>query len=190
MTRNYRAEYARRIASAEVRGFSRSQARGHPRVGEAPVTRRSPAAIYDPTLEEGIRAIRSGQSLHWAARSFGISAERLRDYGLRADVLAKQSGRWAITDDTRSRVVAVYSGGRERAVTVAGYADAAYVGRYMAAVGQFLATNDPAHLAPFRGEGIRDARDELHLFETDPNELYRLTSAGPTSFEQVYRIVA
>lgn len=32
--RDYKAEYARRVRSAEARGLSRSQARGHPRKGE------------------------------------------------------------------------------------------------------------------------------------------------------------
>lgn len=32
--RDYRAEYARRVANARAKGYSRSQARGHPRKGE------------------------------------------------------------------------------------------------------------------------------------------------------------
>lgn len=42
--RDYKAEYARRVASAERRGLSRTQARGHPREGEP-----SAQAIRDAT---------------------------------------------------------------------------------------------------------------------------------------------
>ena len=39
-------------------------------------------------------------------------------------------------------------------------------------------------------QGVRDASGRFRAFVTDPNELFRLTAAGPSSFEQVYRIVA
>ncbi len=49
--RNYAAEYARRVASAERRGLSRSQARGHARVGrgELPASRVRVASVYAVT---------------------------------------------------------------------------------------------------------------------------------------------
>ena len=41
--RDYRAEYARRIARGTAKGISRSQARGHPKPKEAAVIIKAPA---------------------------------------------------------------------------------------------------------------------------------------------------
>lgn len=38
--RDYKAEYARRVANARAKGYSRSQARGHPRKGESHIGER------------------------------------------------------------------------------------------------------------------------------------------------------
>ena len=68
-------------------------------------------------------------------------------------------------------------------------APAVDVGRYMAAVGRFLETNDPGHLAPFEGLSVTDVSGRTHPLETRPNMLDRLDQARGAPFEQVYRIV-
>jgi hypothetical protein len=55
--------------------------------------------------------------------------------------------------------------------------------------GPFLEENDPNVLAPFVGQGVYDTRGRIYPFEVRPNELYRLTLAGPEPFEQIYQIV-
>ncbi|MGH7121382.1 MAG: hypothetical protein ACREFP_20735, partial [Acetobacteraceae bacterium] len=64
------------------------------------------------------------------------------------------------------------------------------IGAYMSAVGQFLGSNDPRVLAPFRRKWITDTSGKAHPFETDPNTLYELEGTGAETFEDVYRIVA
>jgi hypothetical protein len=59
----------------------------------------------------------------------------------------------------------------------------------MSAVRQFLQTNDPKYLTKFKGLSVRDVRGKIHTFETDPNTLYRLSSASGEPFEEIYRIV-
>jgi hypothetical protein len=186
--RDYAAEYAQRIARGMARGLTRSRARGHPRPSEALASART-APRYDPRLEEGIREMRAGKSLSAAARSIHRAPERLRRYAQRTGVVAKQQGRWVVGRDTRLRVVPLYSEGAEHRVRVADYDTAKKAGDYMAAVGQFLRTNDPAHLAPFVGDGVRDADGQWHPFETRPNMLYRIAASPAEPFEQVYRIV-
>ena len=66
---------------------------------------------------------------------------------------------------------------------------ASKVGRYMSAVGKFTTTNDPSCLTPFIGKFAKDINGKTHIFETEPNTLYRLISSGSETFEQVYRIV-
>jgi hypothetical protein len=70
------------------------------------------------------------------------------------------------------------------------YESARLAGLYMQTVyGPFLETNTPAVLAPFVGTGVHDKSGRFYPFETRPNELYRLTLAGPEPFEQIYRIL-
>ena len=78
--RDYRKEYARRVALATQKGLSRSAARGHPKAGE----RRKPATVraIDPNSREerALKMMRHGGSLRDAAGHFRMSQERLRAY--------------------------------------------------------------------------------------------------------------
>ncbi len=179
--RDYRAEYLRRLALGRERGISRGAARGH---GMA-------RAIYDRSLEDAVRRIREGSPLGRAARSSHVSSERVRQHLLTAGIGERVGRRWLIGKDQRPRVVPIFSRGRRLEVMVPGYEPAKLAGRYVQAVyGPFLAENDPSVLAPFAGKGVYDTSGRYHPFEVRPNELYRLTLAGPEPYEDIYRIVA
>ncbi len=134
--------------------------------------------------------MRSGKSLTAAAKSAHVSPERLRRYAADTGVAKKERNRWRVLRDNRPRVVQVYSGGQAYEITVPGYEPAALVGRYMAAVKEFLRTNNASNLAPFRGEWVADVYGKRYVFETRPNVLYRLDASGIEPFEQVYKIVS
>lgn len=188
--RDYQAEYQRRIERGTARGLSRSQARGHPRGGEAPASTRGTASRYDRHLEEGLKAVRGGSSVKAAAKSIHVAPERLRYYLAQTGVAEKQGGRWQIVNDRRPREMSIYSRGQLRQLVLPGYDEAAKAGGYLDAVGKFLDSNDPAHLAPFAGQSVMDIEGIEHPFETRPNVLYRLALTRDESFEMVYRIVA
>lgn len=190
MARNYAAEYQRRIARGLEHGLSRGQARGHPRPGQAHGSARGRIPGYDRRLETGLKALRDGDTLADAARSARVSPERLRAYVVQTGVVEKRGRRWTVVQDDRRRDLLLYTAGQALTITVPDYVAAAAVGRFMAAVGAFLSSNDPANLAPFVGESVTDITGAHHLFETRPNVLYRLAASGGASFEQVYRIVA
>jgi hypothetical protein len=82
----------------------------------------------------------------------------------------------------------IFTDGRQLAIS-ARTRSATLIGRYMSAVGQFLKTNDPKYLAEFKGRSVKDIKGRAYQFETDPNALYRLSSAGNEPFEDIYRIV-
>lgn len=187
--RDYKAEYARRIARGLKRGFSRAQSRGHPKIIERHIARPATQPEYSPELELGLRGLRRGKSLTASAREFGVSPERLRRYLNNAGVIRKQKGRWIAATDIRSRQILIFSEGEARTITVADYETASLIGRYLSAVGRFMSSNDPSHLAPFEGEFVTDVRGRTSIFETRPNVLYRLSAAETETFEQVYRIV-
>ena len=187
--RDYKAEYRRRIERGLARGLSKSQARGHPRSGEKHSSARTSTPRYDRRLEMGLKEMRRGKSLKAAARSAHVAPERLRTYATQTGVVHKERRRWVVKDDHRPRQVQVFSGGRAHEITVAGYAESEFVGRYMAAVREFLGTNDASNLRPFAGEWVTDVNGRIYPFETRPNALYRLHASGIEPFEEVYRLV-
>jgi len=83
----------------------------------------------------------------------------------------------------------LYSRGQALSVVVGDFDSASRIGRFMAAVGKFLTTNNPAGLAEFAGQSVRDVSGVTHVFETRLNALYRIASSTDQTFEQIYRIV-
>ena len=61
------------------------------------------------------------------------------------------------------------------------------IGRHWVAINKFLESNDPSHLQPFVGLGLRDSKSKFHPFETRSNVLRRLDSANELSFVDIYR---
>lgn len=187
--RDYKAEYERRIAKGINRGLSRSQARGHPRPTETHINQSLQVHQYDKRLELGLKELRLGKSLTKSAKSIGVSRERLSHYLVQNVVIEKHKGRWRLKQDDRIREVMIYTGGKVKHIHVKGYEMASLVGQYMAAVTQFLKTNNLSHLDPFKDVAVKDIKGKSYLLETRPNVLYRLDHAGGETFEQVYRIV-
>jgi hypothetical protein len=185
--RNYASEYSRRIERAQAKGLSRSQARGHAKPGEAWISPHRVKANSAP-LEAALKALHAGGNLQRAARDNHISAERLKKY-LADRGLARRVGRkWQITD-TRRREMTVLSAGRAQNLILKNFENASLNGRHLAAVGQFLESNDAQLLIPFEGQSVIDASDVPHIFETDPNILYRIAQSGGEVYEQVYRLI-
>jgi len=186
--RDYRAEYARRIARGTARGLTKSQARGHAEGARVDKTSKKNRPPSSPRLEAALKDLRRGATLAASAKQNRIAPERLRAW-LGQSGLAKKAGRrWTVVDD-RPRIVPVYSRGRQKGLRLS-LNEAGEAGRYMAAVGRFLGSNDIAELTPFDGRGVTDVPGRFHPFETNPNALYRLAHSGSEPFEQVYRIVA
>ena len=99
------SSYRRRIERGMARGLSRSQARGHPRVGEASASRRG---VYksEQKLLQGIRLLdRSGYTFDRAAREAGVSTERLRRYAHETGYAQKERGRWRVPERHRGTVL-------------------------------------------------------------------------------------
>ncbi len=187
--RDYKAEYARRIAHGAAKGVSRSQARGHPKPKEAGVSpRRSPKPIEDGRLQLAFKVLRQERSLSAAAKAAKIAPERLRHFATERDIIEQQGRRWVVRHQLPRRML-LFSDGKALQVVVGDFDAASKIGRFMSAVGEFLRTNKPAGLREFEGASVTDLSGKVRPFETRPNALYRLISAHDQSFEHIYRIV-
>jgi hypothetical protein len=184
--RDYKAEYRRRIANAKKRGFSISQARGHPKPGEKPLSKKRIKS--DAGLERALRFLSEFGVQKTAAEKAGVSVKRFRRF-LYANKLASRKGRKWKVHDHRVKQMTSFVDGRTAVLKLKGE-QASINGRFMAAVGQFLDTNNYGFVEPYVGVSVRDTSGKRHVFETSPNTLYRLSSAQDEPFEQNYRIIA
>jgi hypothetical protein len=185
--RDYRAEYQRRIALAESRSQSRAVGRGHARAGERP----KPAGprLINPSLpeERAVKLIKEGKSLRAAAKTVGVTDERVRRH-LKENTDATRNGRTWLVIDGRPRQFPIYSGGRLASPWLSPD-EASRAAKFMAAVTVFLPSGDDGLLEPFVSMGVTDIRGRRFNFETDPNTLFELDAAGELNFPEIYKIV-
>jgi hypothetical protein len=187
-SRDYQAEYRRRLGRAAKNGLSRSQARGHPTVKEAYISKRPPKPMDDARLQTGLSLLRQEKGITETARQLGVSPERLRHHLSRIGATEKRGRQWVVKDDIPRRLL-LYSKGKEVSVTVPNLKAARGVANFMGQVRRFLEANDRGYISLYDGMSVTDINGVTHPFETDPNALYRLASSGTDSFEQIYRIV-
>lgn len=150
------------------------------------MARKRPPANLE--LESVVKAIRNGQSLTRASLEAHVSPRRVKKYISDQRIGEKAGGRWKIKTDSRFRTIPLFTDGGLREITLRGYTPARKVGEYMQAVRKFLDTNDERHLGAFVGKGVTDINRVKHVFETDPNTLYRLALSEGDDFSMIYRI--
>jgi hypothetical protein len=149
--------------------------------------KRAKRRISDSQLERGLRVVSKTHDLAEAARAIRVPTERFKNAASRRKAIRESGGRWLVVGRFLRRMP-IFSGGQQLAITTRSRS-ASLIGRYMSAVGQFLSTNDASALAEFEGRGVKDSHGNVYKFETDPNVLYKLSSAGGEPFEDVYKIV-
>ncbi len=143
--------------------------------------------ISNARLERALRVLSDTQDIKAAARAIRVSPDRFKRVAKSKGAIRKRHGHWGIVGRLQKRMP-IFSDGKLLAITVRSK-PASLIGRYNAAVGTFLRTNDPAVLAEFSGRAVKDIHGKTYPLETNPNALYRLSSAGGEPFEDIYRIV-
>jgi hypothetical protein len=185
--RIYHLEYMRRLERAQKRGLSKSQARGHPKAGEKSISAKARVALRDARLQQGLRALRKGESLADAARSAGLSPERLRKFITDRNIGRKHNGKWQLIKRRLRWEWAIFTEGTMVFIIVSDPATNSLIGAYLNAVRQFLNTNDAALLKRFQNVSVKDAAGRKYCLETNPNTLYRLDLAERETPEEHYK---
>lgn len=185
-SRDFQAEYKRRIAKALAAGKSRSAGRGHPKAAD--VSAKPVPIDRSSRLEKALVRIKHGETQRAAAKAERISVEKLRTHQKLNTTSVRQGRRWIISD-LRPVSLWIATRGAMKSVTVAAD-DASEIGRYWSQVNKYLGTNKREYLAPFEGKGVRDVRGRIHPFEVRPNILRKLDSAGELDFLEIYADVS
>ena len=183
--RDTKAEYARRKARGAERGLSGPQMRGHARHNEAPVKPRLQAA--EARLERGLSGLHKTGSLTKAAKSAGISSERLRRFLLQ-NGYAERAGRTYRVTDPRLPQVLTFADGEAKRIVLRDRDQASINGTFMNAVRKYVRSNRYDLIRPFIGTSIIDAKGNAHLLETDRNTLHELVNVQD-NYVDVYRLV-
>jgi hypothetical protein len=144
--------------------------------------------ISDAKLERALTVLSDTNDIRAAARSIRVSQEKLKRSASRQQLIRKNGNKWNVVGGLKRQMI-VFADGRQLILTLPGIKTAKFVGKYMAAVGRFLRTNQIEHVKPYAGLTFRDASGKRHSLETNPNALYRLASVGDASFESIYKIV-
>lgn len=94
--RDWKKDYARRMARGKARGLSKSQARGHPKAGERSISpkRKKP----DAGLEKALRLLSQLETQSAAAKKAGIAQERLSRFVRENNLVTGKVGRRRIVD--------------------------------------------------------------------------------------------
>jgi hypothetical protein len=144
--------------------------------------------ISDTKLQRFLTALREHKNLAAAAKAARTNVQTVQREAKAKGLIKKTAKGWIVRRDLHRQML-LFSGGQQITVTLPSQRSARNVGKYMAAVGQFVRSNDLKFLVPFIDRGVTDVAGKRHPFETNPNALYRLTSSTDEAFEQVYRIV-
>jgi hypothetical protein len=187
--RDYHTEYLRRLKRAAQRGLSKSQARGHAKIGERRVSTRAPPKIPDKRLQISLQRLKSGATLSQAAREGGISSERLRHYVSEHKLAAKRGKHWIFQQRNLRWQALIYTDARSQIVLVSKPKEISKIAKYHNAVKRFLRTKRTAPLNPYVGMMITDASRHHYVLETDPNALLRLVNTGEPTFEEFYKLI-
>lgn len=150
--------------------------------------KRARLSISDSRLQRGLAVLREDGSIASAAKAARMSPEKFKRTALKKKAIRKKGKVWIVSRELRRQML-IYSDGKQVTVTLPSQRSARNVGKYMSAVGAFVRSNNIRLLDDFIDRGVTDIAGKRHIFETDPNTLYRLTSSKDEAFEDVYRIV-
>ena len=172
--RDYKAEYSARIARGKARGWSRQQARGHPRV--------SSVSKADKKLEKAMLEVSQGKSVKEASKRHHVAQERLTATMRTITPEGPKRGRkWAETIAGHKHVrMTIFENGKTVQVELKNNSDASTVGRYLNAVRRAVEQDNPTYLYDFRDTVIEDKDGTFHKLDTNLKRLQGISHIGDT----------
>jgi len=203
-TRDYKAEYKKRIERGQARGLSPRQISGHYRPSDTKLNERVKEDTPDTLFERAITLIRK-QTLtqSQAAKEVGVSPKKLDAFIKEKGILTEKqtvtkvvrgkdnqektvrTRQRVITSDPRIRQMDTFTNGKREKVRMS-YDMSRKNGSYTNDVKNAIAKNDPGILDKWKGETITDVNGNIIPFETDLSKLKKFKgkkSANPYKIE-------
>jgi len=181
-----RETYQQRIDRLMALGYSRAQARGHPRLGEPRISDIDRLPPRTRPMERAVDALAGGATLAAAGRANGVSARRLSRY-VKLHNLARRTGRAWLVADRRVMEFPVASEGRWVEARLQGKAALSKAGWALDRQHRAIESADPTFLAPLADDGVTDANGRFIPFMTDMNALFALFNQEEPVFPEIYR---
>ena len=185
--RDHAEEYRRRIERGLKRGISRAQARGHPRYREKPIAKPTKAPFQEDRMAQAVANLHRGKSLTKSATEAGVSRERLRKFIRDNRIATRRRNRWKVNVKKLQWEVVLYSRAQEKLVLLNDPDAVSLAMQFMSRVGQVTRGARPAILDEFEGLGVKDIHGRFHLFETNPNKLFRIAHLRTERPDKMYR---
>lgn len=151
------------------------------------IIKRKRNTISDSRLQNGLVTLRASGDLGSAAKAARISQSKFKREALKRKLIKKRGKSWIVSRDLHRQML-IYSEAKQAPIKLR-TGSARLAGKYMSAVGAFLRSNNIRILDEFIDRDVKDISGKRHVFETNPNTLYRLTSSTDEAFEHIYRIV-
>ncbi len=178
-----------------------SQLRGHPKSSESPLREMVPTEIWKRswdqltpkeawTRRKALKVLslmrRKELSLTKACKKVHIHPKTVLS---NIDAFVREGPRWRPKAwDKIKRVLVVNEHGSSKYLQIEDSRHATHIGRYHWAVREFLRTGDETFLKPFRGKWVRDAQENKHYLDTDPERLYEIKERREDpEFYTIYR---
>lgn len=166
--------------TARKRGVTRRDTRGL-------IIKRRRKGLSEARLQRALTTLRDTRDIKAAARTARTTTTKFKREAVGRKLIKKRGKGWVVSRDLH-REMSIYSEDRQVAVKLR-IGSSRLAGKYMSAVGAFLRSNNVRILDDFIDRGVKDIAGKRHVFETNPNTLYRLASTTDEAFESIYRIV-
>lgn len=151
------------------------------------IIKRRKKALGDVRLQQALTTLRDTKDLRSAAKAARTTPIKFKREAISRKLIKRRGNAWFVSRDLH-REMSIFSEGRTISIKLR-TRSAQLAGKYMSAVGAFLRSNNIRILDQFIDRGVKDIAGKRHVFETNPNTLYRLASSTDDAFEQIYRIV-
>ena len=138
-------------------------------------------------MAQAVALLHRGKSLSQSAADAGVSAERLRKFVRDNHIATRHRGKWKVNVKKLNWEVLLFTRGRAEPVRMNDPEEVSRAMSFMASVRHFRETQNVSVLDVHRGKGVRDLYGKYHLFETNPNTLYRLASSTSERPDKYYR---
>ena len=196
-----KTEYTQRITRLHnlYPSATLDQLRGHSELKDSGLAKQQAKPVYlrswrslslrerelrEKALDVLSEARKTGRSLDRLSKERGLTGGLVRKA---TGAFRKVNGRWkAKKIDHISRIMSINEDGVEKYIEITNSRYATIIGKYYAAIKEYLNTGNSDSLAEFRGKRVKDAQGNIHILETNLDAIRAIEERRESEFPPVY----